>query len=253
MAEIAFTTDGALLNGADDVLVLSEGRLELDSPITVVSGSVFINALINDSIGQEFIIDTRIDGGDAIVLINDNAWNIFGSSRVFVNGSEVFHLDTFTEGVNNIEILLSSVTISQLLTRETNNVNFSGAVCCVRIVDEGSTVLEYIKNGDYGATELIDHSGNSNDGTYISATWGKIRNGELVEFWDDWELYLAQLPVTPVEFQNCTRIDVDTPNTGDAQWLAYSDPMWLVVNDQSSGLATYTYRTNLRLNLALEL
>jgi hypothetical protein len=95
--------------------------------------------------------------------------------------------------------------------------------------DKGEVLQAYIKNGDFGSSTLIDHSGNGNDGTINGAQWWKRGIDEVYSTPD---LYLSTLPVTPVEFQYVTYTDaVPYHPTGAAYWGNY-DENWMEVGGE---------------------
>ncbi len=104
---------------------------------------------------------------------------------------------------------------------------------------ENGKTYEYIQNGDYGSTTLIDHSGNDNDGSIIGPTWNKSVNGQPVDIVaPDQQTLLAQLPVTPVETWEVidTTIGSTVPPTNDPSWLLY-DEDWLTVYVQKKPIS----------------
>ena len=78
----------------------------------------------------------------------------------------------------------------------------------------------YIKNGDFGSTTLIDHSGNGNDGTINGATWWKKGVDEVYATPD---LYKSTLVSPLTEDQYVTYTD-GTPfyDSDDTFWNPYN-------------------------------
>jgi len=88
---------------------------------------------------------------------------------------------------------------------------FHNIVARINSITYGSS--EYIALGDYGDTELVDHSGNGNDATINGTTWGKYG---IEENYATQSLFLADVtsPTEPVTVEVITR-GTDVSNIPD--------------------------------------
>jgi hypothetical protein len=239
-----------LYRGSGDCLAF-DGLASYITPYQQAFDTMTTSVLAYDKGFDGYLFDNRGNGGTEYVIISSTGkWLIGGGITAVVDGVPIVNNVTPVDFGEYMTVVMSGSSIpAGIIGSRYTIANFLlGEICSVVGVSSGSTIYNYIQNGDFGDATLIDHSG-SNDGTINGATWWKKY---VDQFFDDWVVYNSQLPETPVEFQDVTRVDIYSPYTNDPLWGNY-DENWLVVTDQARGAVAYGYRNNLKLNLALEL
>ncbi len=217
MANSVVIGDLSLAHG-DDCLKFSQGYLVIPQENYLTSESFTFTGMMIDDPSNTYLLDTRDNGGNAIVFINgvSNLWQIY-NCELYIDSVLVNHdAPVIFETLSNFEVVfLSPQIVTKILARQGDSSKFTGTVC--NLVTKNGT---YIQNGDYGDATLIDHSGNGNDGTINGATWWKKGVDQVFATPD---LYKATL-VSPLPEKQVATYTDGTPfySSEDVFWNPYN-------------------------------
>ncbi len=189
-----------------------------------IAGSYVLIPTISLNIGDTVVFDINESGGAGFTYIADSELNrgviaLDGDSEWF-NAIGFNTLPEYHGAGVYTATATSNIDITTLFARYSLVDSWVGCVNKLEIFKDGQLEASYVKNGDFGSSTLIDHSGNGNDGTIHGATWWKSKDNVPVdgnfpdkESWrTTWDLPLSPTVVTGV-------IGQDLPPTGDPFYL----------------------------------
>ena len=212
--------------------------------------------IIGAELGAKFSHYVVTDEISFLSSFDGSAWDY--NTQFFVDVVEgvnviemIYNDNTLTININGQSKVVSGIPnapkSNQIMTIGSRNgtVNFFTGIYHKVKYNE----YNYIQNGDFGSTTLVDHSGNGNDGTINGAQWWKK---DVDENYLTPQAYKSSWIIPMEQSQNVIYTDAEPYYpTDDVFWNDYNiDPTYdFIVNKQSDGgtgelgygFTTYTY------------